>query len=102
MSKFLPGQSGNPSGRAKTKDVIAIPRGSAQRNALAAKVWKRYEKKFFAELDKIDGKPFLDKMVALLEFKDGKVSRQQITSPDGSLTPQIKQVFILGGKEIEL
>jgi hypothetical protein len=102
MPKFVKGQSGNPSGISKRTKDVAIPRGSAQRNALATKAWRRYEKKFFAEMDGLTGKPFLDKMVALLEYKEGKLARTEITSPDGSLTPKVRQVFIIGGTEIEL
>ena len=55
--------------------------------------------RFEAEMNTLSGKAYIDAFLALLEFKRGKIARTVMSTADGSAI-DVKQVFLLGGKEI--
>jgi hypothetical protein len=96
MAKFLPGQSGNPAGR--KKGVVSTRTKIVQSfaDAIVAGGTARFKK----ELNKLEGKQYVDAYLTLLEYTLPKKARIEHTH-EGDMV-RIAQVFKIGDKEITL
>jgi|SRR5579863_7496130 len=90
------GPSPNPGGR---------PRGVSKKklllNSFLESVVNDNTGRFQKELKKLQGKAYVDAILTMMEYVRPKLARTEVTNPDGAQV-QVKQVFVIGGKEIEL
>jgi hypothetical protein len=93
---FKPGMSGNPAGRPKG----AIDKKKRMLDEFAARIITDGMEKFSQELNQLEGKQYTDAFLTLFEFVRGKIARQEFSAAEGQ-NIEIKQVFLIGGVEVQ-